>query len=650
MRRILSFLFISIFSVSFLCAEDPQELAEVVVTASRVETTVLEAPGFVTVVAPEEPGISGLMKALESAGGVSVSDYGLSGSVKTVRIRGSNSSQVLVLVDGVRLNSERDGAVDLGLVPTASIDRVEIVRGGGSSVYGSDAIGGVVNIITKKATKTSLSVSVQNGSYIPHEGKKVSESSSEDADANYLNLVDSQKVEIFGTTKIGDAGLTAGGNFLRADNAFAWKDDTYIDDYRQSVNADHLAASGNVGVFLPALGGELSLKGDFSASDKGVPGKLTGYSLSTDARQKDTAASFTGAYINKSFLGYEGMLDVKTFAKYRNLKYENPPYSPSDHGEFDFGVDATHDIALGNLSLVSGFFAQYCTVDSTDIGDKDRTNGALFLSAPLTLAGGSLILTPQVRGDWYSDFGAALSGKLAGVFLASESLSLKTNAAYAFRAPTLNDLFWPDDPANYVSGNPDLKPETAYTFDFGAEMISGGMRGSAAVFMRYTMDEIKWISDPDTWVYKPFNLNRTFIPGFEADFSLGLPYGFSLSGNYTFAWSFLLEDENGNTYELSDDKRNPNLPMHSGGLAVAYEIGGNRVAFSGDLVSSQYTDSANTTELEGHAVFNLEYERTISDSMKASVAVKNLFNTVYENASGYLAPPVSVWVGASLSF
>jgi len=172
MHRIISFLLVVFLPVTFLCADEPQELAEIVVSASRVETPVLLAPGFVTIVRTSEPGTSGIIKALESAGGVSVSDYGLSGSVKTVRIRGSNSSQVLVLVDGVKLNSERDGAFDLSLIPTANIERIEIVRGGGSAVYGSDAIGGVVNIITKKASKTSLTVTAQNGSYIPHEGRR----------------------------------------------------------------------------------------------------------------------------------------------------------------------------------------------------------------------------------------------------------------------------------------------------------------------------------------------------------------------------------------------------------------------------------------------------------------------------------------------
>jgi len=654
MHRIISFLLVVFLPVTFLCADEPQELAEIVVSASRVETPVLLAPGFVTIVRTSEPGTSGIIKALESAGGVSVSDYGLSGSVKTVRIRGSNSSQVLVLVDGVKLNSERDGAFDLSLIPTANIERIEIVRGGGSAVYGSDAIGGVVNIITKKASKTSLTVTAQNGSYIPHEGKKVSEGMvEEDADANYLNLVDSQKVEIFGTTRIGDVGITAGGNFLRAENAFSWKDETYIDDYRQSVNADQLAGAGNVGVFLKALGGELSLKGDFASSEKGVPGKLSDYYLSTDARQQDTSASFIGAYTNKSFLSYAGSLDVKSFAKYRSLGYEDAPDTDSEHNEFAFGIDATHAMDLSAFSVVSGFSAQYDTVDSTDIGDKDRTNGALFLSLPVYLSGGNLILTPQVRGDWYSDFGAALGAKFSAVMLLSESLSMKLNTAYAFRAPTLNDLYWPTDIYG-THGNPDLEPETAYTLDIGAGIDTATVKGSTAAFVRYTKDEISWGDDPttplDPYDYTPLNLGSTFVPGIEADVSLQLPFGFFASGNYTLAYSFLLEDGSGKSLSLSDDRRVPNLPTHSGGISVGFEKAGNRIELSGDFVSSQYLDTANTKTLDGHAVFNIEYERMFSENAKASFAVKNLFNAVYENVSGYLAPPISFWTGVSVSF
>ena len=103
-----------------------------------------------------------------------MNDYGAEGATKSVSIRGSTSSQVLVLLDGIRLNSSRDGGVDLSSIPMEIIDHIEIVRGGESSLYGSSAIGGVINIVTKKAEKPSISLSVTNGSYIPHAANTVS--------------------------------------------------------------------------------------------------------------------------------------------------------------------------------------------------------------------------------------------------------------------------------------------------------------------------------------------------------------------------------------------------------------------------------------------------------------------------------------------
>jgi outer membrane cobalamin receptor len=132
---------------------------KIVVTATRIAGTILASPDHITVVSGEElAGALSVAEALGRAAGVSVSDSGAVGAVQSVNIRGSAAAQVLVLVDGVRLNDSRQGAPDLSQLPVENIERIEIVRGGTSALYGADAVAGVVNIITKdKAEDRSVS-------------------------------------------------------------------------------------------------------------------------------------------------------------------------------------------------------------------------------------------------------------------------------------------------------------------------------------------------------------------------------------------------------------------------------------------------------------------------------------------------------------
>ena len=131
-------------------------LDQIVVTATRIAGTILASPDHVTVVSGEQLAAAvSVADALQEAAGVSVADNGTAGSVQSLSLRGSTAAQVLILVDGVRLNDSRQGGADLSQIPVDNIERIEIVRGGTSALYGADAVAGVVNIITKtKADQT----------------------------------------------------------------------------------------------------------------------------------------------------------------------------------------------------------------------------------------------------------------------------------------------------------------------------------------------------------------------------------------------------------------------------------------------------------------------------------------------------------------
>jgi outer membrane cobalamin receptor len=631
-------------------ADQPPELSEVVVTATRVDTGVLESPAAVTVITQEQISASSAQDVaglINGTAGVVVNDGGPTGAVQTVSLRGSTSEQVLVLVDGMRLNSSRDGTVDLSTIPLESIDHIEIVRAADSALYGSSAIGGVINIITKKAAKTRITLGITNGSYIPHNANEVSSSGTQTAvSANPLDLVDNQNVDLSLAGKLGDVGLTGGGSFTRAANGYTWDDTTDINAWRRMTNADSLSGSGYVGLNAPVFGGELGVKGTVDLSDSGEPGSLT--LISDAARQDDTSAMGSVSWKTDHFFTNALTLDLKGFYRYDELAYNDPAWPPASlHRTSTAGVDVTQKLTLSDLlSAVYGGSAYYDYVDSTNYSiPEDRLNLAGFVSVPLSPVE-PLTITPSVRYDYFSDFTGSLSYSLSAVYLLSDQSSLRASLGSAYRVPTLNDLYW-YDPSGYTAANPDLKPETSYNGELGWSLALQKLSVDASVFTRLVNNNIVWLAAAPTYVYTPENLYETLYPGAEIHAKLAITDRISLEASETFDYSFLLND--GTTaYTLADNVRVPYAPVNTLGAEARYvdkvQSGGVKLRW----VTDQYTDVANSTVIPGYVVVDVDYRIATSDKLAFTITAKNIFDTLYYTQQGYPMPPFSLEAGLSL--
>jgi len=670
MLKIFSLITIFLCIPFLLLAEQPGNdepvfsLEEVVVTATRTEMRVLDAPVHISIITSEEINRSvakNLADLLSDQVGLVIRDYGAIGELKSVSIRGSSSEGVLILLDGVRLNDSRQGSLDLSLIPLENIERIEMVRGGTSALYGSDAVGGVINIITKKKADGIIRVKLENGSYIPRDAVKVYEGGDiKDAPRDYLDLVDTQILNIEYSRMIDKASLVTTGSFTRANNSFVWNDSEYTGEYRKRINASavegklytglflplsegSLDVSGifsyakKGGLFLPLSEGSLDVSGIFSYAKKGTPGSIS--SPSTDAKQEDIFASGYFNYKNPGFLIDFLNLDIKGFYKFYQLDYENPDelYPVDDrHKTHTFGIDILQEmIKYDFLDLVN----------STTIGEKNRISGGIFLESTLYP---SLRLTviPALRYDLFSDFPNSFNFKLGSNYKVTNRVALKGSVSKSYRAPTLNDLYWPSDP--WTEGNPDLLPETSYSADAGISAILDNARFDAFVFTRYTKDEIKW-NMGDDYIFRPYNIQETLYPGFETGGELNFLNNLWFKAGYTFIYSFVLESTSGN-YDLKDGLRVPYVPVHSIDAGIEYHGKSNILGLKGEYTGKRFIDEANSNSVDPYLVLNLNFKHIFTPSLAMTLSIDNLLNKTYQSLDGYIMPPMFIRTGLEAMF
>lgn len=623
-------------------------LERIVVAASRLAEPALVAPGHVTVIDRQQIEASGaadLAEALRAAAGVHIADYGPPGAVKSLSLRGSSGAQVLVLVNGLRLNDSRQGAVDLSQIPLSGIERVEIVRGGQSALFGADALAGIVNIITRRGGESGLRLSVENSSYLPRDAVAVSEGPTEETVAGrWQDLFDGQRVELELTRRLADSDLVISGSLRRAANGFTWEDEQYIGDVRRRINADLLAGDASASLTVPLGLSSLGIVAGGSYSDVGVPGSIyTGAfnSISSDARQSTQTGYGQLLFDAADLLAGRLALDLKGSYRYNRLVYDDPPSAPAEHSLHTALLDLTQSLSVSEaLAVVFGANLSADWLDSTQVGQRRRLAAGAFAELPLELPGG-LSLVPAVRYDWFSDFSASWSYKLAAIWAPVDFLALKASGSTSYRAPTLNDLYWPND--GFSEGNPDLKPETGYAADLGVSLSTAGLELSVFGFARLVEQGISW-AETSPFFWQPVNIARQFLPGAELDLSLPLPAGLRLRGAYALVYSYLLEGSSG-TYTVADDRRVPYTPVHSASAAIEFAARRLRASVGAEYGSGAFTDEANSSRVEPHLVLDARVRYSLSEALAVSLSVDNLLNSVYEVLPDYVAPPLSLRLG-----
>ncbi|RPJ07587.1 MAG: TonB-dependent receptor [Spirochaetaceae bacterium] len=620
--------------ISAIAQETPEATTEdddIVITATRLPEKSIEVPQYVTVITAGEIRTSGkntLTSILEDEAGLLCSDQGPSGGIKNIWMRGAPSARVLVLLDGVPQNNARDGQMDLSLIPTDIIEKIEIVQGGMSIVYGADAIGGVVNIITNKnlADKSLVHLSYLSTSYLPREYTDGSVTYESDLTALY----DGKSISLSAAHDFGFMNVLATGNFTQTDNGYYYENGG---DLYRMTNADVLGGNGLLSLTFPWETGNATIKGLLLARETGVPGSKS-YPTPNNS-QEDMQIEMIASYSEQEFFSRDITLDARVSFAQSNRTYYFPPSSAATELT---SVTADLHQKYSVTDFISAVYGGNFAVDyiqSEYLGDRTRLHGSIFASLPF-LATSSIEITPAIRYDLYTDVGGDLSWGLGSVLFISDSSSLKFSISKSFHVPTLFEIHDP------FMGNGALKPESGYSTEIGFSLADSRIRMETAIFARLVTDEIKSYP-PD---YIPYNMDSSFYSGIQAHIEWEFASELFLETDATFLYSFDLSD--GNT--LADDVRIALVPMWKASIALRWQTKTLTARLAASFTGDRYVDNTMADTLPMFFILDASLRYTAADWLSFFLAVDNLLDTSYELVKDYPMPGLTIKTGIEISF
>lgn len=574
-------------------AADVYELEDTVVTAERRPTKKMDTPANTTVITAREIEDNHYQSVDEAIGHVNgVSIVRMGGGLRSyVRINGDD--RVVLLVDGQKLNDDQGSlsraSVDLNMIPSMdNIQRIEIVKGGSSALYGSDAVGGVINIITKNAVKNETKVDINTGSWGSH---------------NYT-LSTQGKENDFSWFVTG--GLQKRGHF----------------DYKFDGNSPTMANSDyNNNSF------SMKLKNRLSDSDSVA---LSYAHRSVDAGQYECYGSFSqpnyyGLRLRENFNNYNLTwnfnedTDVPGYVRFfYNYKWIDQSGSFSNR---TMGLDAQYGWLLNDYNtLITGVEWHQSNSENAASGyyGKKLTNKSVFLQDTWKFAD-KWTLVPGMRMDNHSMFGTHWSPKIAINYLADADTQIYASWGRVFKAPTADDLYYY---ANYgifggYYGNPNLRPETGYTETIGInhninESISVGF----SVFQSELHDAINWMRIGNNNYVQ--NIDKEKHRGMELSFKQEL----SPMWSYDLGYSYIKREKTSSGSPMAVDSGN--LQPNGYRIGVHYRSGAWKANLLGTIGSGLDAQYYNNNSSYNIWDFNLSYD--IKKNITTYFKVNNLTN------------------------
>ncbi|HMK13835.1 MAG TPA: TonB-dependent receptor [Burkholderiales bacterium] len=564
----------------------------VVVTAARVPQQASQSLQPVTVITSDEIAESGqqtLVEVLQSRAGLEITSTGGFGQPSGVFMRGANSNQTLVLIDGLRVDSATTGATALENIPLNQIERIEIVPGPLSSLYGSEAIGGVIQIFTKSAKYApGASLSAGYGSFNTRSVSGGINTRYNDTDfslnAGYFisGGFDATKPSI-------DAPGTPPAFQIHNPDS----DDYHNSNYSLKL-AQHFTTDHEFGLTAFQSFGNTRF-------DSGP---------STDDINRQTLSAFSLYSRNQLTTKWQSLLRIGMGRDNQDISGAFPGFFRTTQPQLTW----QNSFSLSGGSLIAGFeYLDQKLASNTPYNATQRDIRSVFGGYVGEFGPHGVQL--NVRNDDNSQFGNQTTGSVGYGYRLNPYLRLRASGGTAFKAPTFNDLYFPG------FSNPNLQPEHSRSYETGVDASVGEHQLRLIYFDNRITDLIILVPDPNTFTFTPENVNEARINGGE------ISYQGSFAGFVTNMHITVQNPVNSLTGQQLQRRA-----KQYGSFIVNRNLGPLKIG--AELVtSSERFDSANedpTTRLPGYALYNLTVNYALAREWSFNLRWNNIFNRNYQ--------------------
>ncbi len=594
---------------------------EINVISNRIETSIFWSPTSINLIDGRQINSSNgerLSDILKSSGNVFIKSYGSNASLNTISFNGLGAEHTLILIDGCKINSIQNSQTDLSIIPKDKIEKIEILNNGASSVYGSNAIGGVVNIITKDKLNDKAKYKI-TGNYGSFGQQKII--------AEYLNSIDNLNFDVLYSQE-------------KAKDNFKY----YYNNGIEKVIKERVNNDFNMSHFYLNLDYKFNLENEIKYTSgyyvqrRNLPGMETG-----------TPASFSE---QKDF-NWNNKLSIKhifhkDFELISEVNYQNNLMKYKDIISNDF----YKNLVLSNTSLInykknnfkntSGFEIVYTELNTGNYESFVHRNQYGIFSSSEYNFGSKLKIFPSIRYDFINDISKNIVTGKFGINLRTFdklSLNIRSSIGNNYSAPTFNELYW------LKSGDKNLKAEKSINFDAG--IILGINFIFENIFeLNYTKiklnDKIVW-KPAENGLWKPFNLDKSEsdIFSFTAKFKKNITKEININLDYNYTYNSSKKISEDYPGDLSYGKQIFYIPIEISKINfnLGYKDAGINLFYS--FLGKRYSDFENKVRLPVIDLLdgNLYYSFKLSELiLKTKLEINNILNQDYNIISGYPMP------------
>lgn len=582
-------------------------LPEIVATASRWEEPSERVPQELTIIGRaeiEQKGVPFVADLLRLQPDLQVIQNGGPGAQATLRMRGSGSNQVLVMVDGIKLNSPSTGSADLSALLTSDVERIEIIKGPQSTLYGSEAMAGVVNIITRKGSGAlKANLSAEGGS--------------------------------FATVKT-TGSVSGGTDRMNYRLSATWFDTDGIPTAKNGSQPNgytNKSLSARLGV-NPTDNSSVELNLRYGTNRSQLDNFIFGVGPVDTPNYVQKRENYLVAATAKIF-PWENYEQSLTLSWLRDDLDSTDPVTAYNNYRIKSTtqlLDWQHTLDLHPLTITGGFAYRYEAAENVGSFDRSTDNKAGYFNAKLGLLDDTLVLSAGLRYDDHSTFGDAVTYR-TGVLYSLKPLEMrfKANLGTGFRAPSLNELYYP------FYGTPGLKPEKSIGYDLGVEkdLFDRKLVLGATWFQQ----NYKNLIQTNFNTYTADNIGNARTQGVEAKVTAKPAENLKLNAAYTYLDA--INKDNGAFLPLrARNKVTSSIEYTWAKLTAIAEY----------LYVSKRFDSALQRDMGAYSLVNLRGSYGLHKNLALFVRIDNLLDKSYEEAAGYGTPGLSAFGGIKAAF